>query len=353
MFKKIVATAWKVVEDTGFLREKNSKSSLLATNESVFEETGSLSFTVVASDGVNDDVSKTVTLNINNLDEVPPAITSASAIAVQETYVDQDPDSQSQDLTIFVNEAVYQTTVDDSSDIPTSGATDVTYALTDGSDPAINIDENTGEVTLDTSGLEFSYINQQAYTFGIVATDAANNVSDAHTVILSVEEAIPREASVEVTYSGVDGQPTSNGEIQVSNIKPGSTWEYSTDGGANWESGTYDSDIDASAIGEGSFTIVGDGEQRRDFTHVEDIVDGLYKVGFRTLSHDDAWELGTGVNYSINQVYEFFKDRFGVDKVNLPDQFGNYRKTLRENDDAIKRLNWWPKDRLRTYIESL
>ena len=25
-------------------------------------------------------------------------------------------------------------------------------------------------------------------------------------------------------------------------------------------------------------TIVGDGEQRRDFTHVVDIVDGLYKV---------------------------------------------------------------------------
>jgi hypothetical protein len=121
-----------------------------------------------------------------------------------------------------------------------------------------------GEVTLDTSGLEFSYINQQAYTFGIVATDAANNVSDAHTVTLSVEEAKPREAIVEVTYSGVDGQPTSNGEIQVSNIKPGSIWEYSTDGGVNWESGTYDSDIDASAIGEGSFTIVGDGEYTVD-----------------------------------------------------------------------------------------
>ena len=100
-------------------------------------------------------------------------------------------------------------------------------------------------------------------------------------------------------------------------------------------------------------TIVGDGEQRRDFTHVEDIVDGLYRVGFKTLSHEDAWELGTGVNYSINDVYEMFREKFGVNKIHLDNQFGNYQKTLRENDDALKRLNWWPKDRLRTYIESL
>jgi hypothetical protein len=258
---------FRLVEDNNSskfsINKWNGEVTLLTSPD--YEETQSLSFTVVATDAAgNESQAQSVTLNINNLDEVPPTITSASAIALQETYVDQDPDSQSQDLNIFVNEAIYQTTVDDSSDIPTSGATDITYALTDGSDPAINIDANTGEVTLDTSGLEFSYVNQQAYTFGIVATDAANNVSDAHTVTLSVEEAKPREAIVEVTYSGVDGQPTSNGEIQVSNIKPGSTWEYSTDGGANWESGTYDSDIDASAIGEGSFTIVGDGEYTVD-----------------------------------------------------------------------------------------
>ena len=32
-------------------------------------------------------------------------------------------------------------------------------------------------------------------------------------------------------------------------------------------------------------TIVGDGEQRRDFTHVEDIVDGLIKVGLSNKTH--------------------------------------------------------------------
>jgi UDP-glucose 4-epimerase len=100
-------------------------------------------------------------------------------------------------------------------------------------------------------------------------------------------------------------------------------------------------------------TIVGDGEQRRDFTHVDDIVDGLYKIGVSSESHEDAWELGTGMNYSINEVYQMFRNKFGVDSVNIPDQPGNYRKTLRENDDTIIKLGWAPKDRLNDYIENL
>ena len=55
-----------------------------------------------------------------------------------------------------------------------------------------------------------------------------------------------------------------------------------------------------------TITIVGDGEQRRDFTHVNDIVDGLYKVGIGNKKHKDAWELGSGVNFSINEVYQMF-----------------------------------------------
>ena len=100
-------------------------------------------------------------------------------------------------------------------------------------------------------------------------------------------------------------------------------------------------------------TIVGDGEQRRDFTHVVDIVDGLYKIGMTDKSHDDAWELGTGTNYSINEMYSMFKNKFGADCISIPDQPGNYRVTLRENNDTVEQLKWEPKDRLQTYIDSL
>tara|TARA_R100001509_G_scaffold164900_1_gene144130 strand:- start:2211 stop:3056 length:846 start_codon:yes stop_codon:yes gene_type:complete len=100
-------------------------------------------------------------------------------------------------------------------------------------------------------------------------------------------------------------------------------------------------------------TIVGDGEQRRDFTHVEDICDALFRVGMNNHVHEDAWELGTGINYSINEVYNMFKDKFNCECIYIPDQKGNYRKTLRENDDALNKLKWEPKDRLKDYINSL
>ncbi len=100
-------------------------------------------------------------------------------------------------------------------------------------------------------------------------------------------------------------------------------------------------------------TIVGDGEQRRDFTHVYDIVDGLYKIMITDTYHEDAWELGTGINYSINEVYSMFKAKYEVDKVNLPDQPGNYRVTLREHDDALSILQWKPQDRLNNYVSNL
>ena len=64
--------------------------------------------------------------------------------------------------------------------------------------------------------------------------------------------------------------------------------------------------------------------------------------------------MGTGMNYSINEVFSFFKERFGeLSKVHLPDQPGNYKSTCRENDDTLDRLDWAPKDRLKDYILSL
>jgi UDP-glucose 4-epimerase len=100
-------------------------------------------------------------------------------------------------------------------------------------------------------------------------------------------------------------------------------------------------------------TIVGDGNQKRDFIHVFDIVDGLTKIAFSEITHDDAWELGSGINYSINQLYEMFKTNFSATSVYVPDQPGNYRMTMRTNDDMLNKLNWLPKDRLESHIKSL
>ena len=99
--------------------------------------------------------------------------------------------------------------------------------------------------------------------------------------------------------------------------------------------------------------IVGDGKQRRDFIHVYDLVDGLIKIAESDISHNDAWELGSGINYSVNDLFNFFKNKYDIESINIPDQPGNYRKTLRTNDDTLKLLNWDPKDRLKSHIDSL
>lgn len=95
--------------------------------------------------------------------------------------------------------------------------------------------------------------------------------------------------------------------------------------------------------------IHGDGEQRRDFTHIDDIVDGIIKIAASNEKHEDAWELGTGNNYSLNEVADMFGN---VEKEYVPDVKGNYRETIRLNNDAIERLGWSPKDRLKDYIKT-
>ena len=96
--------------------------------------------------------------------------------------------------------------------------------------------------------------------------------------------------------------------------------------------------------------IHGDGEQRRDFTHIDDIVDGLIRIAESDEKHEDAWELGTGKNYSLNEVADMFGE---IKREYVDDVKGNYRKTLRLNNDAIDRLGWQPTDKLKEYINEI
>jgi UDP-glucose 4-epimerase len=100
------------------------------------------------------------------------------------------------------------------------------------------------------------------------------------------------------------------------------------------------------AMGE-PLPIYGDGEQRRDFTHVFDICDGLCRI-METESATREWELGTGVNYSINQLADMFG--VGINRVYLSDKPHNYRETLRKNDAALEELGWKPEDRIQEYL---
>jgi len=96
--------------------------------------------------------------------------------------------------------------------------------------------------------------------------------------------------------------------------------------------------------------IHGDGKQKRDFTHIDDIVDGLIRIAESDEKHEDAWELGTGRNYSLNEVASLFAPH-PIQYVE--DVKGNYRETIRINDDALNRLGWQPKDQLKEYLNEI
>ena len=95
-------------------------------------------------------------------------------------------------------------------------------------------------------------------------------------------------------------------------------------------------------------TIVGDGEQRRDFTHVFDICAGLMKLSEQSWS-GDLFNLGTGTNYSINELVEMF----GCEKVHLPARPGESRETRADTTAMTEATGWKAQHNLKKYINEL
>tara|TARA_R110002020_G_scaffold267101_3_gene482211 strand:- start:17 stop:889 length:873 start_codon:yes stop_codon:yes gene_type:complete len=93
--------------------------------------------------------------------------------------------------------------------------------------------------------------------------------------------------------------------------------------------------------------IYGDGEQRRDFTHVDDIVDGLIRINTE-VAFGKTYELGRGKNYSVNEV----ANMFGIKPKYKPPKPGEARNTLCENKLATEMLGWIPQKDLVSYIKS-
>jgi UDP-glucose 4-epimerase len=96
-----------------------------------------------------------------------------------------------------------------------------------------------------------------------------------------------------------------------------------------------------------SLTIYGDGSKRRDFTHVDDIVEALIKI------HDkNKWgfifELGRGKNYSVNEI----ADMFNHHKIYLENKPGEADVTLCNYSLAKEHLEWEPKLNIENYIKN-
>jgi UDP-glucose 4-epimerase len=94
--------------------------------------------------------------------------------------------------------------------------------------------------------------------------------------------------------------------------------------------------------------IYGDGEQRRDFTHVDDIVDALILIMEKKVYGYD-FELGRGQNYSVNEV----ADMFGITPIYREAKKGEARNTLNTDTTAFEVLGWKASKELKDYINNL
>ena len=106
-------------------------------------------------------------------------------------------------------------------------------------------------------------------------------------------------------------------------------------------------------------TIVGDGKQRRDFTHVSDVVSAnilaatkifpkwitkntehkIYKFG-------QIYNVGTGINYSVNEIAQII----GGDVVHIAPRQGESKITLANINKIKEELNWEPKINLIDWL---
>ena len=94
--------------------------------------------------------------------------------------------------------------------------------------------------------------------------------------------------------------------------------------------------------------IYGDGEKRRDFTHVDDIVEGLIQI-MEQKEYNHIFELGRGKNYSVNEV----ANMMGILPIYKENKPGEAQDTLADSSWANIILNWEPRINLEDYIKTL
>lgn len=93
--------------------------------------------------------------------------------------------------------------------------------------------------------------------------------------------------------------------------------------------------------------IYGDGEQRRDFTHVDDIVDALVLM-MEQSAYGYEFELGRGKNYSVNEIASMFQ----LDPIYKDAKPGEARNTLNTDSTAFDVLGWVASTNIEDYIKS-
>ena len=104
------------------------------------------------------------------------------------------------------------------------------------------------------------------------------------------------------------------------------------------------------AAGE-PLTVVGDGEQRRDYIYVKDVANANIMAAISNPDDDaygQVYNIGSGKNYSVNEIASFISD----DTINIPPRIGEARNSLANIDKIQKTFAWRPEVDVEQWIKT-
>jgi UDP-glucose 4-epimerase len=109
-------------------------------------------------------------------------------------------------------------------------------------------------------------------------------------------------------------------------------------------------------------TVVGDGEQRRDFVHVKDVARAnllaaeftppeyvvTNTIMYNSWKWGEIFNIGSGENHSINEI----ANMVGGEKTHIPPREGEARHTLANTNKAKTLFGWVPQIKVQEWIKS-
>ena len=96
-------------------------------------------------------------------------------------------------------------------------------------------------------------------------------------------------------------------------------------------------------------TIVGNGEQRRDFVNVKDVVQANILAATKQLDKDalgQVYNVGSGINYSVNEIAKMISDF----TVNIDARPGEAKETIAHISRIKGTLGWEPTIKVEDWI---
>jgi UDP-glucose 4-epimerase len=108
--------------------------------------------------------------------------------------------------------------------------------------------------------------------------------------------------------------------------------------------------FDVQKLNGEKLTIVGDGEQKRDFTNVKDVIDINILATTKDIDRKyfgSVFNVGTGTNYSVNQIASFISEN----TVNIPERIGEARETLANIKKVKEVFDWEPSITLEQWFK--